>query len=49
MEQAGAATFRCYLKSLPDDLLESVTEDYLAGGLGLSRGGQTGCRISEAA
>jgi len=29
MEQAGAATFRCYLKSLPDDLLESVTEDYI--------------------
>lgn len=29
MEQAGAATFRRYLQSLPDDLLESVSEDYI--------------------
>jgi hypothetical protein len=29
MEQAGSAIFRRYLQSLPDDLLESVTEDYI--------------------
>ena len=29
MERDAFATFRGYLESLPDDLLESVTEDYV--------------------
>jgi len=29
MEGGALATFRGYLESLPDDLLESVTEDYV--------------------
>jgi hypothetical protein len=29
MEGDALATFRGYLQSLPDDLLESVTEDYV--------------------
>jgi len=29
VEQAESATFRCYLRSIPDDLLESVAEDYI--------------------
>jgi hypothetical protein len=39
----GLDTFRDYLESLPEDLLESVTEDYVwLAGLGLDReGGST--------
>jgi hypothetical protein len=29
MDRDALATFRGYLESLPDDLLESVTEDYV--------------------
>lgn len=29
MQQAESTTFRRYLETLPEDLLESVTEDYI--------------------
>src|SRR5438034_1156922 len=39
MERDPLATFRGYLQSLPEDLLESVTEDYVwLAGLTLERG-----------
>ena len=39
MESDGLRTFRDYLQSLPEDLLESVTEDYVwLAGLALDEG-----------
>ena len=42
MKREVLGTFRQYLESLPDDLLESVTEDYVwLAGLVLDKGERT--------